>query len=164
MTVIDKLNNAKGPLFTFELLPPLKGHSIERIYTAIDRLVEYDPAYINAGIVLQKLGRLDDAIYCYKKALQINHKSAEAEYNLGIILMSKNKEEEAIDHLNKSLKIKPGDSDAHNNLGVALMRTGNTEKALVHFQEALRLNQNSPAVQKNIAITQAMQKKIPLPR
>src|SRR5512133_20148 len=47
MTVIDKINNAKGPLFTFELLPPLKGHSIERIYTAIDRLVEFDPAYIN---------------------------------------------------------------------------------------------------------------------
>jgi len=47
MSVIDKLKNAKGPLFTFELLPPLKGHSIDRIYTAIDRLVEFEPAYIN---------------------------------------------------------------------------------------------------------------------
>jgi methylenetetrahydrofolate reductase (NADPH) len=47
MSVIDKINNAKRPLFTFELLPPLKGHSIERTYTAIDRLIEYEPAYIN---------------------------------------------------------------------------------------------------------------------
>ncbi len=47
MSVIDKITNADGPLFTFELLPPLKGHSIERIYTAIDRLIEYNPAYIN---------------------------------------------------------------------------------------------------------------------
>ncbi len=47
MSVIDKLKNAKGPLFTFELLPPLKGHSIERIYTTIDRLIEFEPAYIN---------------------------------------------------------------------------------------------------------------------
>lgn len=47
MSVIDKIREAKGPLFTFELLPPLKGHSIERIYTAIDRLIEYSPAYIN---------------------------------------------------------------------------------------------------------------------
>jgi methylenetetrahydrofolate reductase (NADPH) len=47
MSVIEKLKNAKGPLFTFELLPPLKGHSIERIYAAIDRLVEFQPAYIN---------------------------------------------------------------------------------------------------------------------
>jgi methylenetetrahydrofolate reductase (NADPH) len=47
MSVIDKIKNAGGPLFTFELLPPLKGHSIERIYKAIDRLVEFAPAYIN---------------------------------------------------------------------------------------------------------------------
>lgn len=47
MSVIDKINNAKGPLFTFELLPPLKGHSIERTYQAIDRLIEFEPAYIN---------------------------------------------------------------------------------------------------------------------
>lgn len=47
MSVIDKLKNAKGPLFTFELLPPLKGHSIEKVYSAIDRLIEFEPAYIN---------------------------------------------------------------------------------------------------------------------
>jgi methylenetetrahydrofolate reductase (NADPH) len=47
MSVIEKIREAKGPLFTFELLPPLKGHSIERIYQAIDRLVEFNPAYIN---------------------------------------------------------------------------------------------------------------------
>jgi methylenetetrahydrofolate reductase (NADPH) len=47
MTVIELIKSAKRPLFTFELLPPLKGHSIDRIYSAIDRLIEYAPAYIN---------------------------------------------------------------------------------------------------------------------
>lgn len=47
MSVIDKLKEATGPLFTLELLPPLKGHSIEKIYATIDRLIEYHPAYIN---------------------------------------------------------------------------------------------------------------------
>ena len=47
MTVKEILSNAKSPLFTFELLPPLKGHSLERVYTAIDRLIEFEPAYIN---------------------------------------------------------------------------------------------------------------------
>lgn len=47
MTVIELINSAKKPLFTFELLPPLKGHSLDRIYNAIDRLMEYEPAYIN---------------------------------------------------------------------------------------------------------------------
>jgi len=47
MSVIEKLKSAKRPLFTFELLPPLKGHSIEKVYTTIDRLIEFEPAYIN---------------------------------------------------------------------------------------------------------------------
>jgi methylenetetrahydrofolate reductase (NADPH) len=46
-TVIDLLKQSKRPLFTFELLPPLKGHSIERIYRTIESLLEYAPAYIN---------------------------------------------------------------------------------------------------------------------
>lgn len=47
MTVIEIINNSKRPLFTFELLPPLKGHSIENTYLAIERLLEFEPAYIN---------------------------------------------------------------------------------------------------------------------
>jgi len=47
MSVIDKIRNANGTLFTFELLPPMKGHSIERVYATIDRLTEFSPAYIN---------------------------------------------------------------------------------------------------------------------
>jgi len=46
-TVIDLINSSEKPLFTFELLPPLKGHSIERIYHTIENLLEYSPAYIN---------------------------------------------------------------------------------------------------------------------
>lgn len=49
MKVIDLINNNKTgkPLFTFELLPPTKGHSIEKLYRSIDPLIEFDPAYIN---------------------------------------------------------------------------------------------------------------------
>ncbi len=47
MSVIEKIKNAKSPLFTFELLPPLKGHSIEKIYSSIEGLLEFEPAYIN---------------------------------------------------------------------------------------------------------------------
>jgi len=47
MKVIDQIKNAKKPLFTFELLPPLKGNDINTIYKAIDPLMEFKPAYIN---------------------------------------------------------------------------------------------------------------------
>lgn len=47
MKVIDKIKKAKKTLFTFELLPPLKGHTIQEIYDAVDPLIQFDPAYIN---------------------------------------------------------------------------------------------------------------------
>lgn len=47
MTVIEKIKKAKSPLFTFEILPPLKGHNISEIFNVIDPLLEFNPAYIN---------------------------------------------------------------------------------------------------------------------
>lgn len=35
------------PIFSFEILPPLKGNSIYKVYGIIDKLREFDPAYIN---------------------------------------------------------------------------------------------------------------------
>lgn len=47
MKVIDHLNAADSTLFSFEILPPLKGKSIQSIYDGIDPLMEFRPRYIN---------------------------------------------------------------------------------------------------------------------
>ena len=47
MKVPEILSKAKNTLFSFELLPPLKGKSIDEIYNAIDPLMEFDPVLIN---------------------------------------------------------------------------------------------------------------------
>jgi methylenetetrahydrofolate reductase (NADPH) len=48
MKVIEHIAKSNGKtLFTFELLPPLKGDSIENIYSAIDPLIEFNPAFID---------------------------------------------------------------------------------------------------------------------
>ncbi len=50
MKVIDIINQAaqnNAPRFTIELLPPLKGDGTQGVFSAIDTLVEYGPAYIN---------------------------------------------------------------------------------------------------------------------
>ena len=43
MKVIDLINNSKGTAFSFEILPPLKGTGIEKLYQTIDTLREFDP-------------------------------------------------------------------------------------------------------------------------
>lgn len=47
MKVITHINTAKQPLFSFEILPPLKGKSIQSIYNGIDPLMEFKPKFIN---------------------------------------------------------------------------------------------------------------------
>lgn len=47
INIAEKLRTATQPLFTFEVLPPLKGKGIEAIYAAIDPLLEFNPSYIN---------------------------------------------------------------------------------------------------------------------
>lgn len=39
--------SAEHPTFSFEILPPLKGNSIYKVFDVIDRLREFDPKYIN---------------------------------------------------------------------------------------------------------------------
>lgn len=47
MSVADFLASSHPTAFSFEVLPPVKGHNIEQIYRVIDRLREFNPAYIN---------------------------------------------------------------------------------------------------------------------
>jgi len=47
MKVIDHIKQAKKTLFSFEILPPLKGKGIEAIYSSIDPLMEFNPSFIN---------------------------------------------------------------------------------------------------------------------
>ncbi len=47
MKVTEHLQAAKKTLFSFEILPPLKGKSIASIYEGIDPLMEFKPKFVN---------------------------------------------------------------------------------------------------------------------
>lgn len=47
MKLIQKLQQHKGTLFSIEILPPLKGKSIQSIYDSIDPLMEFKPAFVD---------------------------------------------------------------------------------------------------------------------
>jgi methylenetetrahydrofolate reductase (NADPH) len=48
MKVTEHIERAKGrTLFSFEILPPVKGSSIHSIYEGIDPLLEFEPPFIN---------------------------------------------------------------------------------------------------------------------
>jgi methylenetetrahydrofolate reductase (NADPH) len=47
MKVNDHISEAKSTLVSFEILPPLKGKTINSIFDHLDPLMEFKPAYIN---------------------------------------------------------------------------------------------------------------------
>jgi methylenetetrahydrofolate reductase (NADPH) len=47
MKVTEHIKEAKSTLFSFEIIPPLKGKSIASIYEGIDPLMEFKPKFVN---------------------------------------------------------------------------------------------------------------------
>ncbi len=48
MKITEHINNAQGKtLFSFEILPPVKGESVQSIFDAIDPLMEFKPPFID---------------------------------------------------------------------------------------------------------------------
>ncbi|MFL5754120.1 MAG: methylenetetrahydrofolate reductase [NAD(P)H] [Bacteroidia bacterium] len=47
MKLTEKLSQTKKTLFSIEILPPLKGKSIQSIYDSIDPLMEFKPAFVD---------------------------------------------------------------------------------------------------------------------
>ena len=47
MKVVDYIKNSNKTIFSFEIIPPLKGKGIEDICEGIDPLMEFKPPFIN---------------------------------------------------------------------------------------------------------------------
>ena len=67
---------------------------------------------------MQAKGQLDEAIACYKKAIELDPKFATAHSNLGIALKAKGQLDEAIACFKKAIELDPKFAMAHYNLGI----------------------------------------------
>ena len=47
MKITQHISEAKDTLFSFELLPPLKGENIQQIHGTVESLVEFNPAFVD---------------------------------------------------------------------------------------------------------------------
>ena len=66
MKVTEHIKNANGKtLFSFEIIPPKKGNSIQQLYNNIDPLMEFKPPFIDVTtsreeyVYIEKEGLLD---------------------------------------------------------------------------------------------------------
>ncbi|MEH2383013.1 MAG: tetratricopeptide repeat protein [Nostoc sp.] len=96
-------------------------------------------AHNNLGEVLQKQGRLNDALKSYQQAIKIKPDYSYAYHNLGYYFQEKGNFEEAIDAYKKALNIQPDLVVTHNNLANALKALNRFDAAIESYQEAIRI-------------------------
>ncbi|MFL2812598.1 MAG: tetratricopeptide repeat-containing sulfotransferase family protein [Paracoccaceae bacterium] len=98
--------------------------------------------YYIIGASNKGLGKLDEAIEAYNKAISLKPDFAEAYYNMGNALQDQGKLDEAIEAYNKALSLKPDYPEAYNNKGIALQGQGKLEEAIKAYNKALSLKPN----------------------
>ena len=107
------------------------------------QLLEQYPYSINLyniiGASNKGLGKLDEAIEAFNKALSIKPDYAEAYYNMGVILKKQGKLDEAIEAFNKALSIKPDYAEAYYNMGNALKNQGKLKEAIEAYNNAISI-------------------------
>ena len=94
----------------------------------------------NYGSALQKLGRLDEALAIYDKAMAANPDDATMLYNRGVTLFELNRCEEALASYAAVLAIAPGDAEALLNHGITLTELKQHEEAVASFDRALAVH------------------------
>ena len=101
--------------------------------------------------MLQDLGKLDEAVASYNKALAIKPDYADAHNNLGVALFRLRKMNEAIASYHKALAIAPDYAEAHNNLGNAFKALGKMDEAVASYRKALAIKPDYAEAHRHLA-------------
>ena len=89
------------------------------------------------GTALMRLGRLEEAIACYDKALALKPDYAEACNNRGNALQMLRRYDEALASYDRALVARPDHAETLNNRGVTLYELRRFEDAVVDYQAAI---------------------------
>ena len=147
LMVIARNKGCKGQAFD-DLKKKLNSTEVERKnrIQGLQRLDEDGPyAYLipfEIGETLQKVGKLEEAVDAYNKALSLKPDYADAYNNMGCALKDQGKLKEAVASFKKALAIKPNLAVAYNNMGSALKDQGKLEGAIEAYNKALAIKPN----------------------
>jgi Flp pilus assembly protein TadD/mono/diheme cytochrome c family protein len=94
-------------------------------------------AHFNLGAVLHQMGKTDEAVGHFRKALLADPRSYLVHTNLGAAMQEQGRTELAIGHYRQALRINPDYANARYNLGNLLLAGGKIDEAIGHFRQVL---------------------------
>ena len=98
--------------------------------------------HFNKGNAMSALGRMDQALMEYEKAVKIRPDDASAWNNIGAALSALGREEETFQAFEKAIRIKPDYADAWYNIGVTLNGFKRHDEAVNAYNKATKINPN----------------------
>lgn len=108
--------------------------------------------YTHLGVALARQGRTGEAIQCFREAIRVEPRFADAPYNMALQMLKQGKSAEAIAPLRTALALKRLFPEAHNNLGIALAQQGQIDAAIEQFREAIRIRPRLAEAHSNLAL------------
>ena len=110
--------------------------------------------YYNRGDTFFDLGKFEDAIQNYDKAIELDSNvNSACYYNRGTAYFSLGKFEDAIQDYNKAIDLNPNDDLSYNNKGNAYFSLGKFEDAIQDYNKAIDLNPNNASYYYNRGTT-----------
>ncbi|MBK7874957.1 MAG: tetratricopeptide repeat protein [Planctomycetes bacterium] len=109
---------------------------LQVLENVVKRYPDQEAGHLARGVVLQRLGRFDDAEQAFQQVLTINPLFAEAWYDLGLVRITRGKFADAVQALDKALALRPDHLDYLVSLARAEAENGRAERALELLQRA----------------------------
>ncbi len=106
----------------------------------------------NLGLALYHMGRLDEALACYRSIAPPIPDSAPLHYDIALALDGSGRTADAIAEYERAVSLDPGDGEARTNLGIALFRTGRVVEAVMQYGIALQALPGSARVHFNMGM------------
>jgi tetratricopeptide (TPR) repeat protein len=94
----------------------------------------------NLGNAFARLGRFDNAVSSYRRAVVLNPDFAEAFNHLAQALMNLGQFSEALQCCRRAIDLKPGFVEAHDNCGTAMLGLGQLDEAQATYRRAIALD------------------------
>ncbi len=120
------------------------GYSSEEVFQRARRRRKFNSndavAWNFKGRTLYNLGRYDDAIMCYDKAIGIDPDNADSWNNKGRAMYFLGRYYEAITSLNKAIEIDPDNAVAWNYTGRAMYHLDKYDEAIKCYDKAIGIN------------------------
>ena len=140
-----------------ELIDLYNSEKLDIVEKKVVELIKKNPKsfvlYNLFGTILVDKKNFNQALFNYKKSLEIKPDYAEGHNNLGIAFYKLGKFYESINSYQRAIKIKPNFSKAYNNLGLAYKELEKFTESINSYKQAIKINPEYAEAHNNLGVT-----------